>query len=250
MDEILGVDRNVEIEHMAQPANVDAACGDIRAAEQAQFTGLELLKRGKPHRLGHVTMQGPDRETMAGEGFVENVHIALAVAEDQRVLHIFRADEATQGLALIVLGHHRQTRGDGCRHRCRLGDGDLLRVLQERIGQSADFRGHRGGEEQRLPIRRQHGDDLLNVWDEAHVEHAVSFVDHQNRGLGEQHAATFEHIDQTARRGDQHVHALVEQLFLIAHALTADDQRMGELEVLAVFDEVFGHLQGEFARRL
>ena len=37
---------------------------------------------------------------------------------------------------------------------------------------------------------------------------------------------------------------------LVGHALAADDQRVGELQVLAVLDEVLRHLQGELARRL
>jgi hypothetical protein len=37
--------------------------------------------------------------------------------------------------------------------------------------------GHGGGEEKCLPLRRELRDDLLNIWEEAHVAHTVSLVE-------------------------------------------------------------------------
>ena len=59
-----------------------------------------------------------------------------------------------------------------------------------------------------------------------------------------------EHVDQAAWRGDQHIDAAHEDVALIGHALPADDQRVGQLQVLAVQDKILRDLQGEFARRL
>ena len=42
----------------------------------------------------------------------------------------------------------------------------------------------------------------------------------------------------------------IQHVLLVGHALAADDQRVGQLQILAVLDEVLGHLQREFARRL
>ena len=63
-------------------------------------------------------------------------------------------------------------------------------------------------------------------------------------------AAALEHVDQPAGRGDQHIDAAHQHVLLVGHALAADDQRVGELQVFAVLDEIFGDLQREFARRL
>ena len=62
--------------------------------------------------------------------------------------------------------------------------------------------------------------------------------------------AALEHVDQPAGRGDQHVDAAHQHVALIGHALAADDQRVGELQVLAVLDEVLRDLQRQLARRL
>jgi len=57
-------------------------------------------------------------------------------------------------------------------------------------------------------------------------------------------------VDQPARRGDDHIDATRQEVALIAHALATNDEGMRQLEVLAVLDEVLGHLQGELSRRL
>ena len=62
--------------------------------------------------------------------------------------------------------------------------------------------------------------------------------------------AALEMVEQAARRGDQHVDAALERALLVGEAHAADQQRHVELVVLAVDLEVFGHLGGQFARRL
>lgn len=57
MHVILGMEWQVEVEHMRQAANVDSACCDIRADKDFQFTRLERLKGREPDRLRQVTMQ-------------------------------------------------------------------------------------------------------------------------------------------------------------------------------------------------
>ena len=250
VDVILGVVRHVEIEHMRQPADVQTARRDIAAHQQPQLARLEFLQRGETDRLRHVAMQRARVELMPHQRFMQNVHIAFAVAENQRVLHVLGADQTAQRLALVVLGDQGQPLGDARRHAGGPRDGDLLGVLQERVGEPFDFRPHRGGEEQRLPGGGQQRDDPLNIRDEAHVEHPVRLVDHQHAGIGQQDQATLEHIEQTARRRDQHIDAAVEHFLLIGHALAADDEGVGQFQVFAVLNKVLRHLQREFARRL
>ena len=55
---------------------------------------------------------------------------------------------------------------------------------------------------------RQHGDDALDVMDEAHVEHAVGFVEHQDLDLVEAHRALVDQIEQAAGRGHQDIDAV------------------------------------------
>ena len=57
-------------------------------------------------------------------------------------------------------------------------------------------------------------------------------------------------IEQTARRGDQHVGAARDLLVLLVEGDAADQQRHRQLVVGAVALEAVLHLRGELARRL
>ena len=68
------------------PKNVEAARRHIGGDEQLRRAIAEGFERGHARALVHVAMQGGDIETVLGERFVHDVHVALAVAEDDAVL--------------------------------------------------------------------------------------------------------------------------------------------------------------------
>ena len=126
----------------------------------------------------------------------------------------------------------------------------LHRIVQELLGDAPDFRRHGGGEEQRLPGERHELADALDVGDEAHVEHAVGFVDDQKLDAGHQQPAALGMVEQAARRGDQHVDAADQLAVLVVKRHAADDEGDVELVVLAVLVEAFLDLRRELAGRL
>ena len=121
--------------------------------------------------------------------------------------------------------------------------------MQEGFGDAADFGRHRRGEEQRLPRERDHLADAFDVGNEAHVQHAVGFVDDQQFDAGEQQAAALGMVEQPAGGCDQHVDAARQLGVLVAERNAADQKRDVEFLAGAVFVEVLLHLGGEFARR-
>ena len=70
----------------------------------------------------------------------------------------------------------------------------------------------------------QLGADFLDIGDEAHVEHPVSLVDHEQVATGKQYLATTEQVHQPSGRGDQHIDASAKGLHLVAHRYAADQQ--------------------------
>ena len=151
---------------------------------------------------------------------------------------------------LSIAADHGERLDHGRRRRGRRRHRDFLGVHQEGVGEAADLGRHRRREEQRLADSRQQPDDALDIGDEAHVEHAVGLVDHQDLDVREQDLAALEQIDEAPGRGDHHVDAAVELALLIGEALAADEQRLVELVVLAIDLEGVGDLGGELARRL
>src|SRR5262245_31296423 len=174
VDIILGMDRHVEIEHMAHADDIEAAGRDVAGDQQRDLALLESLEGFRPLGLRQVAMNGGSVEAVPMQRLEEDVHIALAVAENEGVLNLLGANQAAQRLALLQLVDHGHALGDQGGRRSRRRDRYLLWVEQESVGQAADFRRHGRGEEQRLPDLRQQRHDTLHVGDETHVEHAVS----------------------------------------------------------------------------
>ncbi len=159
---------------------------------------------------------------------------------------------AAQRVALVVrlaAGLDQQLGGGGDGGG-RARDLHLHRIVQELLGDAPDLRRHGGGEEQRLARERNELADALDVGNEAHVEHAVGFVDHQQFDAGEQQPSALEMVEQATGRRDQNVDAAGELRILVVERDAADHQRDVELLAGAVLFEAFLHLRGEFARRL
>src|SRR5580704_18338196 len=142
---VVGMVRYVEVEDVAGGGNVEAARGDVGCHQQRNFTLAELIERGGAGRLVHVAVQRADGKTVLLQRFVDQRDLALAIAEDDRVLQFLGlAQQAAQHFALVVrfaadadleLGYA----GGG---RCRPGNFDLLGIVQEGFGDAADFGRH------------------------------------------------------------------------------------------------------------
>ena len=124
------------------------------------------------------------------------------------------------------------------------GDG----IAQDLVDEGADFLGHGGGKQQDLAFRRQALEDLADVWQEAHVEHAVGLVEHEAFDVVEIEFALAEQVEQAAGTGDGELRALANagDLRLLAHA--AVDGDAAQAHVLAQLGDDVLRLLGQFAR--
>ena len=74
---------------------------------------------------------------------------------------------------------------------------------------------------------RQLGDDLADVVDEAHVEHAVGFVEHQHLDAAQVDVALVHQVEQPAGRGDEDVDAAAQRVDLRVLPDAAEDDGAG-----------------------
>jgi hypothetical protein len=126
---------------------------------------------------------------------------------------------------------------------------DLDWLPQELVGETAHLLRHGGREKHGLAALQEKLEDPLDIGNEAHVEHPVRLVDDEHLDARHQDLAAVEPVEQAAGRGDQDIDTLLEQLLLVTHADAADEQRHGEVEMLAVGLEAVGNLRRQLARR-
>ena len=128
-------------------------------------------------------------------------------------------------------------------------DLDQHRRVQQAVGERLDLVAEGGREEQALLLLRQHREHLLDVVDEAHVEHAVGLVEDEDLDVREVERALAVVVEQAARRGDEDVDAAAQLVDLRLHADAAEHHHAGELGVLAVGAHALFDLRGELAGR-
>src|SRR5205814_4245669 len=80
---VFGVVRHIEAEDVRQALNIQPARRDVAGNQQPDFAVLEALQRFGALRLRHVAMQRRRIETVAGQRALQDIDIALAIAEDQ-----------------------------------------------------------------------------------------------------------------------------------------------------------------------
>ena len=85
--------------------------------------------------------------------------------------------------------------------------------------------GHRRGEQRDVLVLRGVGEDRLDVLGEAHVEHLVGLVEHEEAQLGEVERALLEVVHDPAGRADDDVDAAAQRGELHAVPLAAVDRQ-------------------------
>ncbi len=100
-----------------------------------------------------------------------------------------------------------------------------------------------------MRLRRRLAHDAPHLGDEAHVEHAVGFVDHQHLDAVEVDLALAVEIHQASGRGDQDVDQLALELLALAVVVDAADQRHDVQPGMGrQFLGILADLQHQFAR--
>ena len=64
VDVIVGMMRDIEIEHVAHGRNIQTAGGDVGSDQQRNFALAELIERGGSRRLIHIAVQRADAEAV------------------------------------------------------------------------------------------------------------------------------------------------------------------------------------------
>ena len=109
--------------------------------------------------------------------------------------------------------------------------------------------GQGGREEERLPLRREVPQHALDVGQEAHVEHAVGLVEHEDLEPLERRVGVAEVVEEAPRRRHDHVHPRAQGVLLRPHADAAEDGGAGDRGVHGQLPEVRVDLGGELAGR-
>src|SRR5690606_29469807 len=106
------------------------------------------------------------------------------------------------------------------RWRTALADLDQFRVLHRPLDQAFDLAGDSRAEKRGLPLGRKLADNPAHVRKEAHVEHAIRFIQDEILDPAKVQRAALEVIHQAAGSGHYNIRPATERIELpsVAHA--------------------------------
>ncbi len=230
----LGLVRQVGVEDVADALAVQTPGRDVRRDQDREVAGPERLERPGPGGLALVAVDRGGRDAIAQQLLHQPVRPVLRPREDDGALHIVLLDEPREQRLLVGAVAEHDALLDLLHRRRLRRDLDPHGVGEEAPGELHDALGHRGREQQVLALARQEPKHPSHVVDEAHVEHAVGLVEHEELDVAEVDVALPDQVQQPPGGGDQHVHPALQHPHLRPLLHPAEDHGVVDLEVAAV----------------
>ena len=125
---------------------------------------------------------------------------------------------------LVVFAQHDVFLLDTLDRQMGFADGNTQRIRHVFAREVDDVRWQRRREQQRLALSGHLGQNFIDLDAEAHVEHTVGFIEHQEVGGRELYRAARKVIVDTARGADDEARACAELTQLFRHRIAADEQ--------------------------
>ena len=234
---------------MRNSRHIDASCGNIRGDENAGLAAAECLKRPYPGILCLVAVDGFHRQAGLPQKLADLIGAMLGASEDKHPIHGWICEQLDKQIALRLGRYEIDMLIDAVHGDRGRRDVDTRRIAEDFSRELGNVRRHGRREQKCLALLTASGDDLPYVADEAHVEHAVGLVEDENRDLVEIHMALSVKVEETARRGDQNVDALLQRLDLLALPDAAEDNGGAEVKLPAISAKAIVDLARKLARR-
>ncbi len=103
MDVIFGHHRHVEVHHVTQFGDVDAARGDVGRDEDAEFPALEVLQGTRALRLRAIAVDAIGRDVVLSQVCRKAVGTCLGARENDRAVDVVVFEQLDEQVVLLHL---------------------------------------------------------------------------------------------------------------------------------------------------
>ena len=192
-------------------------------------------------------MQGAAGDVAGFQAAGDAVRAVFGAGENEHAVHGGVFQQMRQEDGLEVGGDFIHPLGHGLGGIRPAADLDDFGRVLELGGEGLDFLGQGGGEKEGLALFRQAADDAADGRQEAHVQHAVGFVENQGFDAIEVAMALAQQVHETAGAGNNEVGAGAQGIDLGTLAHAAEDGGHGQRKVFGISPDIFLDLHREFA---
>ena len=220
---IFGHSGDVKVDDMLEGFNVDASSGNVSGNKHAVLARFEPGERFGALALRAVTVNAFGVDATFDQVFGQSVRPVLGARKHDHITDLIFLEHRHQewGFQFLIDRIDRLRNAAG---GCGLAFGiDRERVAQEFFGKLRDWSGHRRREKQSLFRCRNVAQDFANIRQETHVEHAIRLVQNQHLEPGKFGVRIGKMIEQSTRRGDDHIDTGLEGSSLCGHGHATED---------------------------
>ncbi len=180
MDIRFGIGRQIVIDDVADAVDIEAASGNVGGYENVQPAVAETGQHSFAGGLRLVAVDGVGFDALLFKLAGDLIGAVLGTGEDQGTMAVGVADDLIQQRLLVAVFDEVNLLFDALDRGGRRRNADRHRIVQQAVGQARNVVGHSGRKEQRLPFGGQMRNDALEIGEEAHIEHAVGFVEDEH----------------------------------------------------------------------
>lgn len=235
MNVLFDVARKVVVHDVRDVLDVDAAAGDVGGNENADLSAFDVGQRLLSVALLAISVDALAVDAAEHKVAAQAVRAVLLAAEDDGLvgrLHLLR--EAEDPVVLLLLVHELDDLCHGVSGgQVQTADDDLERVVHVAGCQSADASRPGSRRHHRLSVRADVKQQFADLRLEAHVEHAVGFVQNQVGDRLNLDVTSGDQIIQATRRGDDDFNSAFDDfdlLFAIVAAIQANAGKISKFE--------------------
>mmetsp|Transcript_4387 Transcript_4387/g.12437 ORF Transcript_4387/g.12437 Transcript_4387/m.12437 type:complete len:211 (+) Transcript_4387:364-996(+) len=186
---------------MRQVGDVQTAGSNISRHQDADTVGLEGRERALARRLALVAVDCHRADALLFQVRRQLVRTVLRPRKDQCLRPVTLRDQMRQKRRFPLVRDHIGLLVNPVCRRIARRHLHLHRIMQHGVRELLYVRRIRRREEQILALGRHQLQNLLNVVDEAHVQHAIRLVQHQYLHARELYLAPLTQVQQATRRG-------------------------------------------------
>ena len=191
-----GVVRDVVVEHVRDALDVETARRHVGGDQDVDLAVLELRDHLFALALFHVAVQRGGREAARFEALREIDGFDLGAHEHEHGVEAFGFEHARERVELVQAADHPVTLADLRRGFATRLHADLARIAHVRLRDAADGMRQRRGEQRHLLVFRRLLEQEFDVVDEAHLQHLVAFVEHEELEVLERERAALHVVEQ------------------------------------------------------
>jgi hypothetical protein len=201
--------RIVIVDDMADVAKVETATRHIGGDHKHNLVASKTVEDGSPLRLLQTSVdifKGVKLSLKISQKFLS---VMSGVTKDDGLGNLLCLKIFEQGIQPIAPAHDPELMNEALGRYLFLIQFDPHGIFQVGPDEAIDLIGQGGGEEQRLMIMNETGQDEVYVFKETHVQHFVCFIQGQGANLREvDEGAMVKKINQSSGGGDENMNAI------------------------------------------